>query len=107
MRCVGAMRTATVACLLAVVGAMLAVQAGASEPSGSGDPSTDKLAQVLSRGTLVMSTDPAYAPQSYRVKGAKRLAQTKCAENQFTANQMAGYDADTSKLVARGLGVEP
>ena len=36
-----------------------------------------------------------------------RLAHTKCAANQLTGNQMAGYDADTSKLVAQGLGVEP
>ena len=106
MRSRGARRTAVVALLLAM-GATLTVQAGAGTASAIGDPSTDKLAQVLSRGTLVLSTDPAYAPQSYRVKGAKRLPQTKCAENQLTGNQMAGYDADTSKLVAQGLGVEP
>jgi polar amino acid transport system substrate-binding protein len=91
-------------CLLMLSGAALTAQAGAR---GAGDPSTDKLAQVLSRGTLVLSTDPAYAPQSYRVKGAKRSTNTKCADNQLTANQMAGYDADTSKLAAHGLGVEP
>lgn len=72
----------------------------------AGDPSTDKLAQVLARGTLILSTDPGYPPQSYLVKGAKRLAKTKCAANQMTANQMAGYDADTGKLVAQRLGVE-
>jgi len=71
------------------------------------DPSTDKLAQVLARGTLVMATDPAYPPQSYLVKSAKRLGRTKCAANQLTGNQMAGYDADVSKLVANGLGLEP
>jgi len=71
------------------------------------DPSTDELAQILARGTVVMATDPAYPPQSYQVKGAKRLTHTKCAPNQLTGNQMAGYDADTSKLVAKGLGVEP
>jgi polar amino acid transport system substrate-binding protein len=75
--------------------------------SVGGNPSTDKLAQVLARGTLILSTDPAYPPQSYLVKGAKRLAKTKCAANQMTANQMAGYDADTGKLVAERLGVEP
>src|SRR6185436_1889702 len=74
---------------------------------GAGDPSTDKLAQILARGTLILSTDPAYAPQSYRVKGVARLAKTKCAANQLTGNQMAGYDVDTSKLVAQALGVEP
>ena len=88
----------------------LPVSGVASTPTNSsrvsGNPSTDKLAQILARGTLILSTDPAYPPQSYLVKGAKRLAQTKCAANQMTANQMAGYDADTGKLVAQRLGVE-
>jgi polar amino acid transport system substrate-binding protein len=80
---------------------------GAGTTSRAGDPATDKLAQILARGTLVMATDPAYPPQSYRVKGAQRPANTRCAANQLTGNQMAGYDADTSKLVAKALGVEP
>jgi polar amino acid transport system substrate-binding protein len=79
----------------------------ARSPHAAGDPSTDKLAQILARGTLILSTDPAYPPQSSLVKSAKRLANTKCAANQMTANQMAGYDADTGKLVAQRLGVEP
>ncbi len=73
----------------------------------AGDASTDKLAQVLARGTLVLFTDPAYPPQSLLVKGAKRAANTKCAANQMTAGQMTGYDADTGKAVARAMGVEP
>jgi ABC-type amino acid transport substrate-binding protein len=103
-------RSVRTAFAFAIVGALLtapAVDGRSTAPAGSsGDPSTDKLAQVLARGTLILSTDPAYAPQSFRVKTAKRLAQTKCAANQLTANQMAGYDAETSNLVARGLGVE-
>jgi hypothetical protein len=43
-----------------------------ASPSATGDPSTDKLAQVLARGTLVLFTDPEYAPQSYAVEGAER-----------------------------------
>ena len=62
---------------------------------------------MLTRGTLVLSTDPAYPPQSYAVKGAKRLKDTKCLENQLTANQIDGYDADTGKLVAKGLAWSP
>ncbi len=92
---------------------LLASACGASSsasPQGSssvGDPTADKLAEILARGTLVLATDPAYPPQSYRVPGAKRLANTKCTPDQMTGNQMAGYDADTSKLVARALHVEP
>jgi len=71
------------------------------------DPSTDKLAQINARGTLVLFTDPGYPPQSFKAKGAGRTADTKCAANELTAPEMAGYDADTGKLVAAKLGVEP
>jgi polar amino acid transport system substrate-binding protein len=90
---------------------LLASSTSAAMPGSVGrvaaDPSTDKLAEVLARGSLILATDPAYPPQSYLVKGARRLATTRCAANQLTGNQLAGYDADTSKLVARALGVEP
>jgi polar amino acid transport system substrate-binding protein len=79
----------------------------AAKPKVSADPSKDKLAQILARGTLVLFTDPKYPPQSFAVKGAKRAANTKCASNQMTAPEMAGYDADSGKLVAKALGVEP
>ena len=83
-------------------------QPAASKPAtAAGDPHTDKLAQVLGRGTLINFTDPEYPPQSFAVKGATRLANTKCAENELTAAEVAGYDADTGKLVAKALGVEP
>ena len=62
---------------------------------------------MLARGTLVLSTDPAYPPQSSVVEGATRLADTKCAPNQLTAAEVEGYDADTGKLVAAAMGVEP
>jgi hypothetical protein len=74
--------------------------------SAAGDPASDKLAQVLARGTLILATDPAYPPFSSLVKSARRPASTKCAANQFTGNQIVGYDADVSKLVAKSLGVE-
>ena len=80
---------------------------GAAPASPSGDPTKDKLAQVLARGTLVLSTDPDYAPQSFAVKGSTRAATTKCAPNQSTAPEVSGYDAETGKLVAAEMGVEP
>src|SRR3954447_7119832 len=70
-------------------------------------PSKDKLAQIKARGTLILFTDPKYPPQSFAVKGAKRPASTKCAANQLTAPEITGYDAESGKLVAKGLGVEP
>jgi polar amino acid transport system substrate-binding protein len=73
----------------------------------SGDPARDKLAQVLARGTLVLSTDPAYPPQSFEVEGASRAADTRCTPDQLTADEVTGYDAETGKAVAAALGVEP
>lgn len=98
---------------LALVAAGCGSSGGSSESGGSktataaADASTDKLAQVLGRGTLILFTDPKYPPQSFAVKGAQRPAGTKCAANQLTAPEIAGYDADTGKLVAKALGVEP
>src|SRR3954471_12140538 len=79
---------------------------GTAKAKASGDPSKDKLAQVRARGTVVLFTDPKYPPQSYAVKSAKRSASTKCAPNQLTAPEIAGYDAESGKLVAKALGVE-
>ena len=114
------MRARLVVCLALVVvatvgcgssdsgtGTNAAASAAASPPKSSGDPSKDKLAQIKARGTLILFTDPKYPPQSYAVKGAKRPASTKCAPNQLTAPEVTGYDAESGKLVAKGLGVEP
>lgn len=79
--------------------------AGSAGPSA--DPTKDKLAQVLARGTLVLSTDLDYAPQSFAVKGAARATTTRCTPNQLTAPEVSGYDAETGKLAAAALGVEP
>jgi ABC-type amino acid transport substrate-binding protein len=70
------------------------------------DPATDKLAQVQARGTLVGYHEADYPPQSMDVKGEIRAADTKCGETQLTANQVTGFDSETMKLVAKGLGVE-
>jgi polar amino acid transport system substrate-binding protein len=68
---------------------------------------TDKLAEILARGTLVISTDPAYPPQSQLVETAQRNTNTKCASDQQTANQMSGFDIDVAIAIANKLGVEP
>jgi polar amino acid transport system substrate-binding protein len=93
----------------AIAAVVVACSSGTSTTGGSSgaDPTKDKLAQVEARGTLVLWTDPNYAPQSMAVKGATRLASTKCAPNQMTAPEMTGYDAETGKLVAAELGLEP
>jgi polar amino acid transport system substrate-binding protein len=92
--------------VLAATGCGSSGSGGSSADTTAGDPTTDKLAQVLARGTLVGYHEADYPPQSMDVPGAKRLAGTKCSETQLTANQVQGFDADTTKLVAAGLGVE-
>ena len=95
---------------LAVMAILAATGCGSSgtdnTASTTADPTTDKLAQVLSRGTLVGYHEADYPPQSMDVAGAKRLAKTKCTPTQLTANQVEGFDADATKLVAEKLGVE-
>jgi polar amino acid transport system substrate-binding protein len=71
-----------------------------------GNPELDKLAQIRDRGTIVLSTDLDYAPQSFRVSDAVRAAETRCAADQLTAPEVSGFDAETGKAVAEGLGVE-
>lgn len=96
--------------LAAMAGAILLALAACSPgatPSASAPAATnDKLAQILARGTLVGYAALDYAPLSYAVEGAERPADTKCEPNQLTAAEITGYDNETTKLVAEGLGVE-
>jgi polar amino acid transport system substrate-binding protein len=80
---------------------------GSASAGATGNPATDKLAHVLQRGTLVLSTDPAYPPQSMRVEDAERAADTACQDSQLTGPEVTGYDAETGKAVAASLGLEP
>lgn len=96
------------ATLVVAAALVIACSAGPSASTlPSADPRTDKLAQVQARGTLVLWTDLEYPPQSYAVEGAARAAESKCAPNEKTAPEVSGYDAETGKLVAAALGVEP
>jgi polar amino acid transport system substrate-binding protein len=79
---------------------------GGESPTPAGDPSTDKLAQIQARGTLVGYFEPEFPPQSFAVEGATRPADTRCAEDQLTAAEVDGYDIRTTVLVAEALGVE-
>lgn len=66
----------------------------------------DKLAEILARGTLVVSTDPAYPPQSELVENATRAENTKCASDQHTPSELSGFDIDVAVAIAEKLGVE-
>jgi polar amino acid transport system substrate-binding protein len=75
--------------------------------SACGAPAkADLLSTVLSRGALIISTDPAYPPQSALKATPQRTAGTKCATDQKTLGELEGFDIDTSAAIAKGLGVE-
>jgi polar amino acid transport system substrate-binding protein len=94
--------------VLALMLAATSMAACSDEPTASatGDPAGDKLAQIMDRGTLVLSTDLDYAPQSFAVADAERAAETACDPDQLTGSEVSGFDAETGKAVAEALGVE-
>lgn len=67
----------------------------------------DKLAEIQARGTLVIATDPDYAPQSRFIRNAAPAAGTKCGSTQYTASQFEGFDVDVALEIAKKLNVEP
>ena len=85
---------------------VLAACASSSEPTPTPTVSADKLAEIVARGTLIVATDPNYAPQSELKEDVARAANTRCASNQYTANQLEGFDVDVGVEIARRLGVE-
>ena len=78
---------------------------GSPRPASSTLP-PGKLGDILARGTLVIATDPEYPPQSELLTEVPRIAETRCANNQFTANQFAGFDVDVAVELSERLGVE-
>lgn len=66
----------------------------------------DYLASILKRGTLIVSTDPAYPPQSELVENAVRPKDTKCDASQHTASEFKGFDIAVAVEIAKRLGVE-
>jgi polar amino acid transport system substrate-binding protein len=67
----------------------------------------DLLSTIQSRGTLVISTDPAYPPQSALKANPQRTAGSKCSSDQKTLGELEGFDIDVAAAIAKGLGVEP
>jgi polar amino acid transport system substrate-binding protein len=98
-------RVALVLAALLVAGCGSTAQTPAT--STAGDPGKDKLAEILARGTLVLSNSTTYPPQSMLVPGATRPENSKCTNSQLTAAEVTGYDVETGKALAKGLGVEP
>ena len=69
-------------------------------------PAGDKLAEVTERGVLIVSTDPAYPPQSQLVENVQRPADTKCASDQRTANELQGFDIAVANEIGKRMNLE-
>ena len=79
----------------------------AAAPADTGSAAVaDLLSEVQARGKLIVSTDPAYPPQSELVANAAPPADTKCSGDEKPANQFTGFDIDTAAEIAKRLGVE-
>ncbi len=66
----------------------------------------DLLAQIKSRGYVIVSTDPNYAPQSFLNTQGKRPSTTKCPSDTLTTAEMQGFDVDVAAEIGKRLGVE-
>jgi polar amino acid transport system substrate-binding protein len=103
-------RTSPVICLTLVAALLLSAcqqaPAATQAPPTSAPSADDLLNQIKTRGTIRISTDPNYAPQSFLLTDAQRAADTKCGPDELTANQLEGFDVDTAVAVAQPLGVE-
>lgn len=88
-----------------VVVALLAV---ACQPAAPPPPTAtpDLLGEITTRGTIRVSTDPNYAPQSVLKADGKRTDGTKCASDQLTAGELEGFDVDVAVEIGKRLGVE-
>ena len=65
----------------------------------------DLLADVKSRGYLIVSTDPNYEPQSFLNTAGTRPADTPCPSDTLTTAEMQGFDVDVAAELAKRLGV--
>lgn len=106
------LRLTTLLLLLLLVAACAAPAApatGGATPAaqdGGEVAATDLLAEIQARGKLIVSTDPAYPPQSELVANVDPPADTKCTGDERPANQFTGFDIDTAAGIAERLGVE-
>ena len=66
----------------------------------------DLLTEIQNRGTIVVSTDPNYEPQSFLNTEGKRPADTKCPSDTLTTAEMQGFDVDVAVEIGKRLGVE-
>jgi polar amino acid transport system substrate-binding protein len=87
--------------VVAIAAALLLTACGAQSPAGG-----DLLSDIKSRGYILVSTDPNYAPQSFLNTEGKRPSNTKCPSDALTTAEMQGFDVDVAAELGKRLGVE-
>src|SRR5512143_2159745 len=87
--------------VVAIVAAFVLAACGAKGAAGG-----DLLSDIKSRGYILVSTDPNYAPQSFLNTSGKRLDNTKCPSDALTTAEMQGFDVDVAAELGKRLGVE-
>ena len=85
---------------------LIVIAAFALTACGGKSTSTDMLADIKSRGYILVSTDPNYEPQSFLNTEGKRPADSKCPSDALTTAEMQGFDVDVAIAVGEALGVE-
>lgn len=103
--CAGDARWPSAVLLIVVAMAVAAACTASPAAPTTADPSRDKLAQIIARGTLVEYFEPDDAPQSYAVEGATRPAGTRCTPNEVTAAEVTGGNWGDRWDIAYGSGV--
>jgi polar amino acid transport system substrate-binding protein len=93
---------------LSTLVAFLIIASTVLSACGAKQPTTpvDLLAQIKERGTILVSTDPNYEPQSFLNTNGKRPSDTKCPSDTLTSAEMQGFDVDVAVEVGKRLGVE-
>jgi len=96
------------ALFLAACGGPATTEAPAPEPAPPTEAPapSDLLGLIHERGTIVVSTDPNYEPQSFLNTTGSRISGTKCAADQLTTAEMQGFDVDVAIEIGNRLGVE-
>lgn len=68
---------------------------------------TNKLDEILNRGTLVIATDPESAPFSELIPGSVKNSSSRCEPAAYSCDEFIGFDTAVGREIAKRLGVEP
>jgi len=96
------MKKLYVVLVVAIAAALVLTACGA----GGGAAGGDLLSEIKSRGYILVSTDPNYAPQSFLNTEGKRPSDTKCPSDALTTAEMQGFDVDVAAELGKRLGVD-